>query len=157
MNGEDLMAIEQIKQLKARYFRLMDQKRWEEWGDVFTEDVRLRFGPGEEDVVEGRQTVVDYVHGVLDFAVTVHHGHMPEIEVSGTTATGIWAMYDHTDSAWDYSDRRPAPRPGKDPDRRYVKEGFGHYTEEYRLCDDGRWRIASTALSRLRVDRLSGP
>jgi len=32
-------AIEQLKQLKARYFRLMDQKRWDEWQEVFTEDV----------------------------------------------------------------------------------------------------------------------
>lgn len=32
-------AVEQISQLKARYFRLMDQKQWEEWRDVFTEDV----------------------------------------------------------------------------------------------------------------------
>ena len=28
-------------------------------------------------------------------AVTVHHGHMPEIELtSPITATGIWAMFD---------------------------------------------------------------
>jgi hypothetical protein len=32
-------AIEQIKQVKARYFRLVDHKRWQEWGQLFTEDV----------------------------------------------------------------------------------------------------------------------
>ena len=32
MNSEDLVEIEHIRQLKARYFRLMDQKRWNEWG-----------------------------------------------------------------------------------------------------------------------------
>ncbi|NOT53085.1 MAG: SnoaL-like domain-containing protein, partial [Deltaproteobacteria bacterium] len=31
--------VEQIQQLKARYFRLMDQKRWDEWRELFTEDV----------------------------------------------------------------------------------------------------------------------
>ncbi len=30
-----LVDIEAIKQLKARYFRLLDTKRWDEWGQVF--------------------------------------------------------------------------------------------------------------------------
>jgi len=30
MTPEDLVEIEQIRQLKARYFRLMDQKKWDE-------------------------------------------------------------------------------------------------------------------------------
>ena len=42
MTAEQLTDIEAIKQLKARYFRLMDTKRWEEWGDVFTKDARLQ-------------------------------------------------------------------------------------------------------------------
>jgi 3-phenylpropionate/cinnamic acid dioxygenase small subunit len=32
-----LEALEQIKQLKARYFRFVDTKRWQEWGELFTE------------------------------------------------------------------------------------------------------------------------
>ena len=31
MTPDDLVEIEQIRQLKARYFRLMDQKKWDEW------------------------------------------------------------------------------------------------------------------------------
>ena len=31
MTPEDLVEIELIKQLKARYYMLMDQKRWSEW------------------------------------------------------------------------------------------------------------------------------
>ena len=34
-----LEEIEQVKQVKARYFSLMDQKRWDEWNAVFTADV----------------------------------------------------------------------------------------------------------------------
>ena len=37
MTPEDLVEIEAIKQLKARYFRSMDEKRWDDWGQVFTE------------------------------------------------------------------------------------------------------------------------
>jgi hypothetical protein len=32
--------------------------------------------------------------------------------------------------------------------------GYGHYVEEYAV-EDGRWRISSTRLERLRVDPLS--
>ena len=39
MTAEQTADIEAIRQLKARYFRLMDQKRWEELLDVFTADV----------------------------------------------------------------------------------------------------------------------
>ena len=35
---QQLLDIEAIKQLKARYFRLMDQKQWEDWGLVFATD-----------------------------------------------------------------------------------------------------------------------
>ena len=46
MTPEDLVEIEQIRQLKARYFHLMDQKRWDEWEQVFCEDARIfSFGP----------------------------------------------------------------------------------------------------------------
>jgi hypothetical protein len=36
---ERLVAIEDIKQLKARYFRLMDQKNWDGFEKLFTPDV----------------------------------------------------------------------------------------------------------------------
>ena len=36
-----------------------------------------------------------FLEPVLQDVVTVHHGHMPEIELtSPTTARGIWAMED---------------------------------------------------------------
>ena len=41
MTADDLVEIEQIKQLKARYFLLMDQKRWSEWADVFCVDCTI--------------------------------------------------------------------------------------------------------------------
>jgi hypothetical protein len=70
--------------------------------------------------------------------VTVHHGHMPEIEItSPTTATGIWAMEDHL--------RFP---PGA---RLRELHGYGHYHETY-VKLEGEWRIQSTKLVRLRLD-----
>jgi hypothetical protein len=38
------------------------------------------------------------------------------------------------------------------PERQLELKGYGHYQEEYRKGPDGRWRISSLKLSRLRVD-----
>jgi hypothetical protein len=38
--------IEGIRRLKARYFRLMDTKQWDEWAELFVDEARLRYGPG---------------------------------------------------------------------------------------------------------------
>ena len=54
MNASDLVEIEAIKQLKARYFRLLDTKRWDAWREVFTEDLRAEIhGPHRSVVFSG--------------------------------------------------------------------------------------------------------
>ncbi len=136
-----LTDIEAIKQLKARYFRLMDQKRWDEWGQVFAEDCVMEV-PEAEMVNHGRQEIVANVSGALVGTVTTHHGHMPEIEITGDgTARGVWAMFDYVE--WSQGD---GARTGL--------KGYGHYLEEY-VREDGEWRIARIRLERLRVDPLS--
>jgi uncharacterized protein (TIGR02246 family) len=130
-----LEEIEAIKRVKARYFRLLDAQAWEEWAQVFTPDARLRWGPAPGDVFEGRDAIVAGVRRALEGATSCHHGHMPEIELTGRdSARGIWAMEDVIDA------------PG------WSLHGWGHYHEEYALVD-GAWRIRSTTLTRLRVDR----
>ncbi len=139
MTAEQLADIEAIKRLKARYFRLMDTKRWEEWGEVFTKDGRLQWGPGADEVAEGRDTIVRIVSRVMKDTVSCHYGHMPEIElIDAENARGIWAMIDLVDH----------------PD--FMLRGFGHYHEEY-VKQGGQWRIRSTHLTRLREQRTPKP
>jgi hypothetical protein len=138
-----LADIEAIKQLKARYFRSLDRKEWEAFGDVFTRDAILEV-PEVEMTVRGRDEIVASVSGALTGSTTAHHGHMPEIEITGAdTARGIWAMFDYVE--W------PAPRGGQ----RVGLQGYGHYVEEYARVD-GAWRISRSRLERLRVDALGG-
>jgi uncharacterized protein (TIGR02246 family) len=138
-----LVDIEAIKQLKARYFRFMDQKKWDEWAMVFAEDAHLVVPEGAVDE-RGRAAVVASVSGALEGVRTAHHGHMPEIEITGAdTARGTWAMFDYVEFP-----------PGPDG-KRVGLQGYGHYTEEY-VREDGQWRIASLYLSRLRIDALEG-
>lgn len=138
---QQLLDVEAIKQLKARYFRLMDTKRWEEWGLVFTTDCLMEV-PEADMVNDGRAAIVQVVSAALEGARTVHHGHMPEIELTGPdTARGTWAMFDYVE--W------PVPESGE----RVGLNGSGHYLEEY-TREDGEWRIARIRLERLRVDPL---
>ena len=136
-----LLDIEEIKQLKARYFRSLDQKRWDEFGQVFTRDALLEV-PEADMTRNGRDTIVASVSEALTGTRTVHHGHMPEIDITGPdSARGTWAMFDYVE--W------PVPDNGD----RVGLQGYGHYIEEY-IREEGRWRISRTRLERLRVDVL---
>lgn len=137
---QQLLDVEQIKQLKACYFRLVDAKRWDEWGKVFASDAVLEIPEGDL-VHRGRAEIVANVSTVMEHLRTVHHGHMPEIEITGRdTARGVWAMSDYVE--W----------PSEDGTRVGLR-GYGHYVEEY-VREDGRWCIARSRLERLRVDPL---
>lgn len=140
-----LVAIEEIKQLKARYFYFMDSHDWERWGqEVWAPDARLEI-PEIDTVFEGRDKIVEMVALQGKGQVSVHHGHTPIIEItSDTAATGIWAMEDRLYR----TDLHPF-----DGGFTYLL-GFGHYHERYVKLDCG-WRIASTRLTRLRVQRLN--
>jgi SnoaL-like domain len=137
--AQQLWEIEQIKQLKARYFRLMDTKDWDAWKDLFTEDC-VHYLPAELNAPpQTNAEYLDLVPRQLADAFTTHHGHMPEITLLGPTeATGVWAMFDYV----------------LYPDRPTGIKGYGHYHETYRKCEDGKWRISSKRNQRLRVDEI---
>lgn len=127
--------VEAIKQLKARYFRTMDTKDWAGMRQVFCDDLVIDTTASGGNVVTGADTFMEFLSAGLQDVVTVHHGHMPEIELtSPTTAKGIWAMQDFL----------------KWPDGRELR-GYGHYHETYERVD-GSWRIKSSTLTRLRMD-----
>ncbi|MEQ8842610.1 MAG: nuclear transport factor 2 family protein [Acidimicrobiales bacterium] len=132
--------IEAIRRLKARYFRLLDQKRWDDWRDVFVRDVEILTpdDTGDPNPIVGRDRFVDGLAEMLATVTTVHHGHMVEIEVDGDVATGIWSMEDHL--FW-------PPEIGLGH-----MWGTGWYEEDYRRDDDGEWRIARMYLRRIRVE-----
>jgi hypothetical protein len=134
----DYLDIEAIKQLKARYFRMMDTKDWDGLAAVFTSDVEIDMSGEGAAVTHGVEDYLPFLRSNIEDVVTVHHGHMPEIELtSPSTASGIWAMEDHL--------RWPDGAPIA------ALHGFGHYHETYRKTAEG-WRIASMRLTRLRRD-----
>ena len=131
-----LTDIEEIHQLKARYFRLLDTRQWDAFAQVFTEDAEMdvRDDAGEAyGLVKGRDRIVAAIRSGLSGAISVHHGHTPEIELgTGGEARGWWAMADEV----------------RFPDGTGFR-GTGHYEDRYRKTAAG-WRIASMRLTRLR-------
>ena len=142
---QDPREIDAIKQLKARYFRLMDTKQWDRWRAIFTDDCRYegtsRAYPGPDEFVAGTR-------GRLDAATTIHHGHMPEIRLtSETTAEGVWSMFDRVEFVEPVDHGRGVG---------YGFTGYGHYQEEYRKVD-GEWKIAMLRLTRLQFSPILEP
>ena len=130
--------IEAIKRLKARYFRTMDTKDWAAMHDVFAPDVVIDTTEDSAPLIEGRDAFIEFIEPTLAEVTTVHHGHMPEIEItSDTAATGIWAMEDHL---W-WPEGSPLVH----------LHGYGHYHETYVKLPEG-WRIQTLKLTRLRRD-----
>jgi hypothetical protein len=149
---EQLLAIEAIKVLKARYFRLVDTKDWPGIGALFAPDAQFtRTGalhvrdpwsgayepplPAQPDVRTGRAEIIAMMRAAVEQLRTVHHGFTPEIEIlSPVSARGIWAMEDEI----------------RDRDYRLVLHGFGHYHETYEKSDAG-WMIKTARISRMQL------
>ena len=130
--------IEAIKRLKGRYCRTMDTKDWAGFEAVFTPDAVMDMQEEGGDLLRGASEIAAYVRTQVGAVETVHHGHMPEIEItSATTATGVWAMEDRL--------RWPSGGPITS------LHGWGHYHETYERLD-GEWKIATLRLTRLRRD-----
>ncbi len=139
MNSDDLVEIEAIRQLKARYFRTMDQKDWDNWEQVFCEDAVIDTTQEGSPLIESRQAFREFLPPILQNVITVHHGHTSEITLTAPShAEGIWAM---EDMLW-----WPESEGGQH------LWGTGWYHEEYRKEDDGQWRIAKMTLRRARVE-----
>jgi hypothetical protein len=142
-----LVAIEDIRQLKARYWQGVDMKDEAILRSVFTDDAVIDFRSESyppDNIPETMPSADEFpaycLKGLEGF-VTAHHGHVPQIIFkTDSNANGVWPM---EDNFW-----------AIDP----VASGFSHlhgcgfYYDSYRNTTDG-WRISATTLKRLHVVR----
>ena len=131
----DLSEIEQIKQLKYRYFRSLDTNDWAVFGDCLAEECTADYGDGKYSF-DGRQAIVDFMAQNMsaDTFLSMHNGHHPEINIAedGRSATGKWYLQD---MILDLSNNV----------RLY---GTGIYNDKYVKSGD-EWKIAHTGYSRV--------
>jgi hypothetical protein len=132
-----LLAIEAIKQLKARYCRYLDAKDWSAWRAIFTDDFVSDTSEAGGKLIVGADDFVAFTRRGIGrpSQATAHQVHAPEIEMtSATTARGVWALQDVVRFG-----------PG------VTLVGYGHYHETYQNTA-GQWLIKSSKLTRLRED-----
>lgn len=133
------MVMEEVRELKARYLRLLDTQQWDDLVAIFAPDARFTLATfGDPIVFDNTAEWIGYVKPVLGGGKTVHQVHQGEIDVvDENTASARWAMTDYV---------VPAASSG-----RASFYGHGHYTEQYRRID-GSWRIVELALTRLMLN-----
>lgn len=134
MTPDDLVEIEQIHQLKYRYVRFIDTKRWDDLAGLFTADATASYGGGATERA-GRDAIMAFlVESMADEEMlTSHKVHHPEIALTGaTTATGVWALDDVV----------VLGRLGM------TVRGASFYDDRYAKVD-GDWRIAHTGYRRV--------
>jgi len=137
-----LLDYEAIRNVKARYCRLLDTKDWDGFITLFTPDAVMDV---EEDTgnppITGHAAILDQVRFAVIDAQSAHQIHSSEIDLRGDEADVITAMQDRV--VW---------APGKCPILGGQSiTGFGHYTERY-VRRDGQWKIAALKLTRLYVE-----
>ncbi|MGH9017734.1 MAG: nuclear transport factor 2 family protein [Acidimicrobiales bacterium] len=131
MSVDDLEA---IRQVKYRYFRYLDTKRFTDLGALLTEDATTSYQSGELSH-RGRAAVVAFLEESLgnNTIISFHNGHHPEIELTGeTTATGRWYLEDRV----------------MVPSVDFDLSGTGLYRDRY-VKIDGRWLISHTGYDRI--------
>jgi len=137
---ERLEAIEAIRKLKARYFRLIDTKDWAALPALFAPGFKV-VSPDGKVWMEGGDAYAKSLAWGLEHAVSHHQGFTSEIEVfDADHAAGLWAMQD----VIDWQDRHP-----REGWKAIV--GRGHYHETY-LRTAGTWQIATLTLTRISLD-----
>ena len=142
-SGQDVTVEDNLalRDLKARYFRCVDLKEWDEFETLFAPDAVLAPVydlPGS--IFEGARVIRDSVALAMTDVVSVHHGHTPEFRLVGPDeAHGIWPM---EDMLW-FGSASVAPG--------MYMHGLGHYREIYRRVA-GRWAFARVELHRVRVE-----
>lgn len=126
--------IHAIETLKAQYFRFLDTKQWDALRALLTDDFEgIYRGPHPDIHFSSADEMVETNRKMLADAATVHHGHTPEIEITGPdTAIGIWAMVDIVKLGDGFT-------------------GYGHYHDAYRKVD-GTWKISKTRLERTHIE-----
>ena len=145
-----LRACEEIRTVKARYFRGVDTADSELVRGILAEDCVLDYMGCCTDPATGRDffpAMNIVMRGSASWSstglrgmgiVSVHHSHNGEITVSSETeASAVWSM----------TDRLFMPA-GKDFS---VMTGYGYYHETYEKIA-GAWKLKTLRIQRIRVE-----
>lgn len=132
---QQLSDFEDIRTLKHRYFRGIDTADTALLRELFTDDVSIDYRGGEYRVtLRGRDNLLEFLaNSFSEAAVAMHHGHMPEITLTGEhTAEALWYLEDIFISL----------------EARTHTTGTALYRDRY-VRNNGSWRIAHSEYDRV--------
>ncbi len=145
---ERLTAIDEIKQLKARYWRACDTKDFELLETIFAPNASFDMNEAAFDpvkghmpgtagnfILEGRDMILALLPMTLSPTMqSVHVGYLPEVEItSDHTATAIFPFNDKI------------LNPGI-----MEYDGFGYYYDTF-VKIDRQWRVETSRIKRTRL------
>lgn len=137
---EWLVAIEEIRALKARRDIAVDTKDWDTYLALHAPDHQSH-NDGFEPWNSARE-MIENVKAIMADTVTVHHSHSPHIRFdSPAAAHGIWGMEDNI--FW------------KQGEEEHWLHGFGFYHERYEKRG-GQWLFTYRQLRRTHVRTSEG-
>lgn len=142
---QELVEIEAIKKLKARYQRAVDTKDWDLMRSVLAPNAHSVYSDGKYEFND-REGIVGFLSNPKGLGNTdiqsMHHAHTPEIEItSETSAKGKWYLEDFVLN----------PAPTKWAPHGTVMHGTGIYIDDY-VKIDGEWFIQETGYERIFED-----
>ncbi|WP_435158274.1 nuclear transport factor 2 family protein [Haladaptatus sp. DFWS20] len=113
----------ELREIRAKYCYAIDERDWNEFRTLFTDDPVLDFGA--MGVYKGRDGLDRFINEFVENQLlgSAHLLANPLIEIDGDEATGAW----YVNSPITFTDGTGAWR-------------LGRYDDEYRRID-GRWRI----------------
>ena len=132
---QQLSDFEDIRTLKHRYFRCIDTASAKELAALFTDNVTVEYRGGDYVVrLKGLANMLEFLANSFNSdAVAMHHGHMPEITLTGPdTAEGIWYLEDVFINL----------------ENRTRTFGSAIYRDRYRRVN-GTWKIEDTQYDRI--------
>jgi hypothetical protein len=92
MTPQDLVEIEQIKRLKYKYLRCLDQKLWEEMAECFVADATAAYSGGKYSY-EGRDAILGFLVNSMgaESFLSSHRVHHPDCRATGSiTRKSSW-------------------------------------------------------------------
>jgi hypothetical protein len=133
VNDDHLRTLRELEELKYRYLRFLDLKRWDDLGAQLTDDCVATYAGGHHHY-EGREAILEFLRENLPATrITTHHCHHPELALVGDDeATGTWALQDVV----------------IDTELHFTIRGAAFYRDRYVRTADG-WRIAATGYDRI--------
>jgi hypothetical protein len=135
-DGARVVAIEEIRGLKARYCWAVDEHDWKELRDVFADDATVHFPLPDGKLLATPDAFVDFLSEAMTPNIQTRH-QVYNLKITFTSPTEATAQWQHENWTWFEDGSRPN------------LHQWGEYRERYKKTSAG-WRVSFFSEANLR-------